>query len=101
MGREGHGLDVAARAIVTIRVIDPERIARLRELFDSHAVLHLIEDPMAPQNVVQPRADPAPRIFEDAPAGRSRGGDVVVEKAIELGVGVFAEYSGGRAQVEG
>ena len=85
------GVDVSARSVIAIRVIEMQRVARLREFLDANAAFELAQNPVPPEDVVQPAANPRARVFDDSCARRRRALDVVVEEPVELGVEVIRQ----------
>lgn len=69
--REQDGLQRSLHA-VALRVVEFERVAGMRKLFDAHVRFHFVQDSMPPEIISQLAAQPASRALGESP--RTRGG---------------------------
>jgi hypothetical protein len=85
------GMNVAARSIVAVGVIEMQGVARLREFLDADAALEFPQYPVPAEDVVETGPNPGSRVSDDSAARRRRRRHVIVEQALKLGVKIFRQ----------
>ena len=83
-----HGMNVAARSIVAVGVIEMQGVAGLREFLDADAAREFprTQNPVPPEDIVEAGPNPRPRVFDDSAARGRRRRRMIVEETFELGV---------------
>lgn len=93
-------MDVAARAVEAISIVQPHWIAGLGELLHAHAALEFPEQAMTVEDVAQAGANPFARALHDSSAPRGWTRHVLAVQLVEFVVEILDQQRPRRAELQ-